>query len=312
MRQPLPLLLPLLAATAACDQPQSRRHQDQPLMVHEEPPPSLPSISYQPSPVRVPEEPAGGRAAERVSVPDIAPHAAPGVAFNYRYAFRLAGPRIGAVQERHASLCERLTLARCRITGMFYRLAGPDGIEARLELKLDPAIARRFGRESTDLVARAGGLLTESEINGVDAGTGIRAAGRTIADLTADLARIEARLRTLRAEAAERPQLDYQAEQLRAQIRALRDSSEAQRESLATTPMAFHYGAGAIAPDAGQGRSLGQAAKRAGENFLSGVNILLIVLVTILPWAVAAALAGWLALRVRRRWFPSRPDTEEK
>ena len=47
-----------------------------------------------------------------------APTAAPGVAFNYRYAFRLAAPRIAEVQEQHAQMCERLTVARCRITGM--------------------------------------------------------------------------------------------------------------------------------------------------------------------------------------------------
>jgi hypothetical protein len=49
--------------------------------------------------------------------PAIGPSAAPGVAFNYRYAFRLPGERVSAVQEQHAAACEKLGLDRCRITG---------------------------------------------------------------------------------------------------------------------------------------------------------------------------------------------------
>jgi len=303
MRAPLPFLVLLLAGTAACDQPQSRGSTNHALMVREEPV-ALPSISYEPPPA----DPAPPH--PRVAAPDIAPAAAPGVAFHYRYAFRLAAPRIATVQEAHARFCERLTMARCRITGMLYRVVGPDEIEARLELKLDPAIARRFGRESAEAVVRAEGMLTESEISGIDAGTGIRAAGRDIAEAAAELARIESRLRMLRAEASERPQLEDQAEQLRARLRALRDSREAQQESLATTPMAFVYGSGGIAQSVGQAPSVRQAAKRAGENFLGGVNILLILAVTLLPWAVAGLLAWMAALFVRRRWFPKRPDGE--
>ena len=80
--------------------------------------------------------------ASRAGGPNVGPTAAPGVAFNYRYAFRLAAPRIAAVQEQHAQLCERLTVARCRITGMRYRVVNERDIEAMLAFKLDPAVAR--------------------------------------------------------------------------------------------------------------------------------------------------------------------------
>lgn len=50
--------------------------------------------------------------------PNVSVTAAPGVAFNYRYAYRLANARIQAAQEAHAQMCEKLTVARCRITGM--------------------------------------------------------------------------------------------------------------------------------------------------------------------------------------------------
>ena len=264
-------------------------------------PPSAPRMAVQaPMPARL--DGADQRAA---AGPDVSPAAAPGVAFNYRYAFRLAAPRIAGVQEQHARSCERLGPARCRITGLLYRVIDPRNVEARLELKLDPRIARHFGRGGVDSVVRAEGMLTESEISGTDAAAAILAAGRTLAELSTELARIEARLRALAAGATERPELDYQALQIRAQIRALRDGREAQQEALATTPMLFHYGSGELVPDSAEQQGLRPAIDRAIGNFTSGVGILLIVLITLLPWALAV-LAVWLAARfVGRRWFPA-------
>ncbi|HKR25176.1 MAG TPA: hypothetical protein VJS15_07955 [Allosphingosinicella sp.] len=243
------------------------------------------------------------------AVPDVSPTAAPGVAFNYRYAFRLAAPRIAAVQEEHVRNCERLGIARCRVTGLLYRVVDARTVEARLELKLDPAIARRFGRTSVDAVVRAEGMLAENEISGTDAAGAIAAAGRGLAESTAELARIEARLRALAAHAAERPELDYQAMLLRQRIRALRDGREAQHEALATTPMLFQYGAGERVPDSAGRPGLGAALARATDNFASGISVLLIVLITLLPWALTAFVAWMLARFVRRRWFPAPPAT---
>lgn len=256
------------------------------------------------------EPPARSMALPRVeavqvpAVPDISPTAAPGVAFNYRYAFRLAAPRIAAVQEEHVRNCERLGIARCRVTGLLYRAVDARTVEARLELKLDPAIARRFGRTSVDSVVRAQGMLAENEIAGTDAAGAIAAAGRGLAELTAELARIEGRLRALPADSAERPELDYRALLLRERISALRDGREAQQAALATTPMLFQYGAGEPVPESAE-PGLSAALTRAIDNFASGISILLIVLITLLPWALTA-LAAWLLARfVRRRWFPA-------
>src|SRR5207253_4168223 len=84
--------------------------------------------------------------------PNVGVTAAPGVAFNYRYGFRLPAQRIARVQEQHAQACEKLGIDRCRITGMKYRLVNDSSIEAVLESKLDPAIARQLGKNGADLV----------------------------------------------------------------------------------------------------------------------------------------------------------------
>src|SRR5205085_3122199 len=100
--------------------------------------------------------------------PNVSPTAAPGVAFNYRYSFALAPPRVAELLERHAAMCEELTIARCKITGMHYQMLGPGDFQARLELKLDPGLARAFGRRATEAVVQADGMATETEISGVD------------------------------------------------------------------------------------------------------------------------------------------------
>src|SRR5687767_9664278 len=76
--------------------------------------------------------------------PGIVPTAAPGVAFSYRYGFRLPDANISAAQEAHATACERLGLAKCRITGMTYQLDDRDRVDATLALAIDPLLARGF------------------------------------------------------------------------------------------------------------------------------------------------------------------------
>jgi hypothetical protein len=262
------------------------------------------------TPVREPAAsppPAPGRtqtfdAQESAAGPQVSPTAAPGVAFNYGYAFRLAAERIAAVQERHAARCEQLGINRCRITGMLYRVRSENDIEARLQFKLDPAIARIFGREGVGVVTGNQGLLVESQITGTDAGAQIRQAGRSIADLEADLARVEQRLGASGLSRGDRERIEYEAQQLRQAIRAARQTREDAADTLATTPMTFVYGSGDLVPGFAEDRPIGDALDQAGRNFVGGMAVLLVILVTLLPWALVALL-GWIAYRtVRRRW----------
>ena len=239
--------------------------------------------------------------------PAVSPTAAPGVAFNYRYAFRLPPDRIAAVQEHHAQACERLGAARCRITGMLFRVVDARNIEAMLQLKLEPGLARQFGREGIAAVVRAEGALTESEISGLDAAGGIDAANRSLADLTADLARTEAELVRGNRQAPERTRLEYEVRQLRDRIRILRDNRDAQQDSLATTPMLFRYGAGTLVPRAEPDSSLYATAERAFANFGGAMLVMLAILLTLLPWALLAGLIWWLV----RRFLPSLPKAPE-
>ncbi|HEX8534161.1 MAG TPA: hypothetical protein VF662_08340 [Allosphingosinicella sp.] len=292
MRRFVPLTA-LLLATAACGgggREQETRTTSQDLQTFDvaESPPGVTAPAPPPPPVSRSQTNGG---------PSIGPTAAPGIAFNYRYAFRLPGERISAVQEQHAAACEKLGLDRCRITGMRYRLLGEEDVEAFLAFKLDPAIARQFGKNSIESVTRAEGMLVDSEISGEDAGADIERATRNVSQLEEDLRRIETQLARPGLRAAERAELQIQADQIRGSIRATRANREERRESLAKTPMVFQYGSGDVAPGFDNRSPLKTALKDAQENFVSGFATLLVILVTLLPWAIVLGFLYWLFRR---------------
>jgi hypothetical protein len=236
--------------------------------------------------------------ADASAAPGITPTAAPGVAFNYRYAFRLPAERIAGVQEEHAQACEKLGIARCRITGMSFRRNRDNDIEGRLDLKLDPAIARAFGKQGVDAVNHADGLLAEAEVTGEDAGSAIEAASRGEAQQGDDLKKIEAQLARPGLGSAERAQLQTQAQQIRESIHASQATKSDKQESLARTPMTFAYESGDMAP--GIRRSLSNG----WSNLVDALEWMLMAAITLLPWALLGLLAWWLIRSFRRKPAP--------
>ena len=238
-------------------------------------------------------------AAESSAGPGVTPTAAPGVAFNYSYAFRLPAERIAGVQEEHAQACEKLGLAHCRITGMVFRRSSDENVQARLDLKLDPALARTFGKQGVDAVTHADGLLADEEINGEDAGGAIAAANRDAAQQADALKRIEGQLARPGVPATERVQLQAAAQQAREAIHAIATVKAEKEASLATTPMTFSYAAGDMAP--GIHRSLSDGL----GNVIGAVEWMLLALITLAPWTLLALLLWGLFRRFRPRAIPA-------
>jgi hypothetical protein len=243
---------------------------------------------------------ADASAEESAGPPGIGVTAAPGVAFNYRYNFRLPADRVGQVQEQHAAACEKLGIDRCRITGMVYRLINDRDREAMLAFKLDPAIARQFGKDGIEAVTRAEGMLTESEITGEDAGSEIAAATRTVGQLEEDLRKIEEQLARAGPRSSDRTELQVQAAQLRESIRSTRTTRAERQESLARTPVVFRYGSGDLAPGSDRGSQIGKALRQSGDNLGNAFAVMIVVLIFLAPWLLLAGL-GWWALRLLRR-----------
>lgn len=247
-------------------------------------------------------EPSGNMASYDVAEssapqpPGVSPTGAPGVAFNYRYAFRLPGLRISAVQEQHAAACEKLGVSRCRITGMHYEQNGEDDIEAQLAFKLDPALARAFGREGISAVTRAGGELRIADISGTDVGAEIAVGNQSGAQIGDELSRIERQLARPGLSASERAELQRQAQELRASARTNQAQQSDRRAQLASTPMVFDYQAGDT------GGPIAGAARDSLKMLSHSIATLLVIVVTLLPWALFLVLL-WLVWRWANRRF---------
>jgi hypothetical protein len=293
-------LLPALLLITACSQQQPER-QSQDLKTYDvaEPPAMQANVPPPMAPAPTTRSAAMG---EQAGGPNIAVTAAPGVAFNYRYAFRLPNARIQTAQEAHAAMCEKLGITRCRITGMRYSLVNERDVSASLELKLDPAIARAFGKDATKIVSEAEGMLVDQQISGVDAGASIERANRGRAELQDELDRVNRELARPGQSNVVRDRLLSEAASLRSQIAALGEQKKADEESLATTPMAFYYGSGAAIPGFDEATPLKDALTRAGFNFLNAIGFLIIAVGTLLPWLLIGALVYWAYRRARVHW----------
>lgn len=234
--------------------------------------------------------------------PNIAVTAAPGVAFNYRYSFRLQNNQIASIQEQHAAACEELGIDRCRITGMRYRLVNATDVSAMLEFKLDPAIARSFGRDAGQLVTEAEGMLVDAEISGIDEGANIARAQRDGANIADTIAQLEAQLATPGLPEGERVLLTQQLERLRQAGQATRTRIANSEESLATTPMTFTYGSGDIIPGFDGRTPMRDAFRDAGSLFFSTIAFFVVALGALLPWLVLLLIFGALVRIIRPIW----------
>lgn len=240
------------------------------------------------------------------SAPGIVPTAAPGVAFAYNYGFRMPDSAISEAQEVHAAGCEKLGLARCRITGMTYELDDRDRVEGTLEIAVDPLLARAFGRDAISVVEKREGKLRYARITGEDqnplldeAARREGSASRTIAQLEADLAKAK--------DENERVQLREQIRQLRADIESAQSNAADSEAKIRRTPMTFTYRGGA----ASRGFSGENPATEAWYLFVDSaatlVSLVLKFLAIALPWLALVLLIvlGWrsrLAEPLRRAW----------
>jgi hypothetical protein len=250
---------------------------------------------------------------EASTAPDISPTAAPGVAFNYAYEFSLPDKRIAAAQEAHASACERLSLGRCRIVGMTYTVDQNEQVMAELDLKLDPLIARQFGKSAQQLVESNDGKLFRLAIGSSDEGQVIDQTTKQKSSVSAQIARLEQELAKTKPGTEARANLMSQIEALQQQVSEQTRAIESSQATLASTPMEFHYyGRGGVPG------FRGNPVREAWQTFITTivwlVKILLQVLAVLVPVGllIAALVALWRTrpMRALRRWAKNADDAE--
>lgn len=246
-------------------------------------------------------------AAETLEAPaGVAVTAAPGVAFNYHYAFSLPAERISAAQEEHAGACEKLGIARCRITGLRYQLVGEGRVVAMLAFKLDPSLARQFGKEGIAAIQKAEGTLVDAEITGTDAGAEINRIAAERARAQEELTRIDRELARPGLSASERTELQQQRAEIAQRIEAGKTSTSEQRESLANTPMVFDYRSGRAVRGFDAGAPLTSSLDLLAASAQATLAFVLGAIAVLGP-PLLVLLAGLLAWRwIRPRFRPAK------
>lgn len=241
-----------------------------------------PSVSYEPG------------SADAARGPGIDVTAAPGVAFDYRYAFRLPGGAISGMQEQHAAACEALGLDKCRIIGLRYHVQDEERTSAMLALRLDPAEARDFGKKATDAVVGAEGMLVDLQITGTDVGSRIDQSTRDQGRIEADIADLEAELRAMGASDRRRGEVTARLDDLKRQLRSLEGSQDRDEAMLEGTPMVFHYGSGKAIPGFDKRSPIADAFADAGYLFQQVVAFLITLIAALIPIALFGLALRWL------------------
>jgi hypothetical protein len=247
------------------------------------------------------------------SSPAVSPSAAPGVAFDYNYEFNLPDERISAAQEAHASACEKLGLARCRITAMSYTIDENEQVKAELSLKLDPALARQFGKSAEAYVQSNDGKLVRLDVGSSDEGATIEQATRQRNGVSDQLTQLKEQLARAKPGSQEHNDILSQIQGLQQQASEQTRVIENSQAVLATTPMQFHYyGEGGVPG------FRGNPVREAWHTFVATivwmVGVLLQVAAVLVPVGILIALlvALWRTRVVRlvRHWLRGPEEAE--
>lgn len=225
---------------------------------------------------------------------------ASGVAFAYRYGFRLPSDSIADALETQAQACEQLGPIRCRITGMDYRLDGSGQANASLDVRVTASIARSFGHQGIKRVEAAGGMLAGAEITGTDTVAATEMAQTAQKEAASDRSDIDRQLaRTDLSADARSDLLTRRAELLRSQ-RDGQAAATAAQASLSTTPIRFDYAAGT---GIGLKAQLAEAAHAAYASLTWTLVTLLSLLAYLGPPLLLLLILAILWHRFGRHWW---------
>jgi Domain of unknown function (DUF4349) len=245
--------------------------------------------------------------ASGMAAPGIPASVAPNLAFEYRYAFKLPDNKISAVQEEHAEACETLGSARCQVVDMKFQQSDGKSAEALLAFKLDPGIARKFGRDAIASVEKAEGVLADGNVTGTNVGGEIEDSQGRSALLTAQLERLEKRLAMKGLPPKERASLQERAEEIRRELDNEADGRSKGEVKLAMTPVVFTYTSDGGLPGFGKENPLANAASVSANSFATMISFVLLLIGAVAPWAllIGVIVLLWRSAMLRgvRTWF---------
>jgi hypothetical protein len=245
----------------------------------------------------VSEPPAAGAAAN-TSAPIVA--AAPQIAYEYSYSFRLPADALAKVQAKHEALCDSLGPTRCRVIDMKRSAGEGDYASGSLELAVASNIARAFGARLSEAADADGATLADSAITAEDLSKQIVDTEARLRQRTLLATRLTELLATRKGTVAELVEAERGVAQVQEEIDQARSWLVQMRGRVAMSKLSVSYSS---ASPAGGGfaepirTSIGQAGAILGYSFAT----LITAVVALGPWLALIWLGWWLWRRRRRR-----------
>ena len=228
--------------------------------------------------------------------------AAPQIAYEYAYAFRLPHDRVKAAQAAHVALCDRLGPQRCQLIAM-EQASDADDASGSLKLRVASSIARAFGTQLSDAVASAGGTTSTSSIAAEDVSKAIVDTEARLAQRTLLVERLTEILRTRKGTVAELVEAERGVAAAQEEIDQARAWLTTLRGRVAMSAIDIRYDA-ASATGLAVGGGVGAAVIDSAETFVTGLAMLLRLAIYLLPWALLAGGIVWTIRRLAKGRLP--------
>lgn len=258
----------------------------------------LNTYDVEPSAQEPAKSPSAANAPQPIAV------AIPQMAYSYKYAFRLAGDAIGQAEQTHVALCDRLGPARCQVLALDSGKSDGTASTGTLKLRVQSSIARRFGQQLQDTIAKAGGRAVSSSIAAEDVSKDIVDTEARLRQRTLLVERLTDILRTRTGKVSELVEAERSVAAAQEEIDQAKGWLGELRRRVAMSTIDISYDA--VAADPSSPRSgLGEAIAGSWSTFSIGIAAILSTLIFLAPWALLLGLGyfGWRTVRgrVRRR-----------
>jgi hypothetical protein len=224
----------------------------------------------------------------------------PQIAYVFTYGFRVPGPKIPALQQRHADLCESKGPQVCRIIAMDQSGRQGDYSSGTLQLAVASSEARAFGKQLATLAEGADGEQVSAAISGEDLSKRIVDTEARLRARTLLRDRLMEVLATRRGTVTELVEAERGVAQVNEEIDQARSWLSEMKGRVAYSRLDITYESGAPV----QGGFLEPSHKAVGS--LGAIFGNLLALLIVLGSLALPVLAGWLGTRAVWRRFGSR------
>jgi hypothetical protein len=215
--------------------------------------------------------------------------ALPQLAYSYKLGFRVPGDKLGAAQDAHRALCDKLGATRCQMLALERGNAEDSTGTALLKLRVASTDARAFQDSLTKAVAQSGGRIVDTNVAAEDVSKNMVDASARIAQRELLVSRLTEILRTRTGKVSELVEAERSVAQAQEELDQAKAWLAELQGRVAMSDFEIRYTAIAPSASAGTvGSQIGEATQGSASTFLIGLRALLVLAIYLLPWGVLA------------------------